>query len=220
MRSAEEANRRHFFEAYRTGEHGWAVEEPNSQVVEFLERVREAAPGGRLLDLGCGEGRHCIAAARMGFRVTGVDYEPLALERAREFARQAGTQGIGFVVADALALPFKAGSFDVFLDYGCLHHLRKADWPAYLSGLLRVLAPQGHYLLSVFSPGFPFFRGRKRKWLFAEGAYHRCFTREDVEELCGEHFAILEMQEDGGEDKGLWHVLMRRRPVAQGSCGR
>ena len=61
--SAEEANRRYFQEAYRTGEHGWAANEPSPYAVRFLKKLRRRVTGGTLLDVGCGEGRHAIAAA-------------------------------------------------------------------------------------------------------------------------------------------------------------
>ena len=52
MLSASELNRRYFREAYRTGVHGWDVEEPSPDAVKYLRRIRRTAPGGKLLDLG------------------------------------------------------------------------------------------------------------------------------------------------------------------------
>jgi len=69
MPSADEANRRYFCDALRTGDHGWAAEKPSPYAVSFLERVRETLPCGRLLDLGCGEGRglwHTLMRRRDG----------------------------------------------------------------------------------------------------------------------------------------------------------
>ena len=68
MPTAEELNRVYFRRAYRTGEHGWAAEEPSPYALRFLDQVKKAMPDARLLDLGCGEGRHAIAASEMGFR--------------------------------------------------------------------------------------------------------------------------------------------------------
>jgi SAM-dependent methyltransferase len=211
MLTAAETNHHYFHEAYSTGRHGWEVENPSPYVVDFLDRLRALVPGGRLLDLGCGEGRHSLAAARAGFRVVGVDYEPLALHRARRTARAVGLTGITFRQADALHLPFPAGSFDVVLDYGCLHHQRKSDWPAYRAGLLRVLKPRGYYVLSVFSPDFPLFHGSRRPWHLAYGSYRRYFTREDLEGLFGGEFEFLELVEQGGEGGGFWHALAKIR---------
>ena len=211
MLSAEEANRRYFRQAYRTGRHGWAVQEPSPYAVGFLKRLNRLVPGGRVLDLGCGEGRHAIAAARLGFRVTGIDYEPLALKWARRFAKAKHVKGIAFRKADVFRLPFREAAFDVVLDYGCLHHQRKRDWAAYKAAILRVLKPRGFYVLSVFSPRFPLFRGGGRCWHIAEGAYRRCFTPKEIQGLFGRDFEMLDLREERG-DHGFWHVLMRRRP--------
>jgi ubiquinone/menaquinone biosynthesis C-methylase UbiE len=163
------------------------------------------------LDLGCGEGRHAIAAAKLGFRVTAVDYEPLALRWARRFASQAGARGIVFRKADALSLPFSDAGFDIVLDCGCLHHQKKSDWPRYRAGLLRVLKPRGFYVLSVFSREFPLFHGSPRPWHIAQGAYRRSFTRGDILELFGRDFEIVELLKEKGDHPGFWHALARRR---------
>ncbi|HUW60127.1 MAG TPA: class I SAM-dependent methyltransferase [Candidatus Bathyarchaeia archaeon] len=210
MDKAERANRRYFREAYTTGVHGWGVLEPSPYAVEFLRHVRKRIPGGALLDLGCGEGRHAIAAAKLGFRVTAVDYEPRALERARKIGKKSGAPHVEFRQANALRLPFPRATFDVVLDYGCLHHQLKSDWPRYKSGLLRVLKPGGFYILSVFSPRFRMFRGAKRPWHIAQGSYRRCFTPQDLAGLFSGAFEFIAMTEQTGKDGGFHHCLMRR----------
>ena len=210
MLSAEKANRRYFRQAYRTGRHGWSVERPSRYAVGFLRWLKRRIPGGSLLDVGCGEGRHAIAAARLGFNVTAVDYEPLALKRARQFAKAGKVEGIIFRKADVLRVPFGC-SFDVVLDYGCLHHQPKRDWPAYKAAILRALKPGGFYVLSVFSSRFGLFKRGGRAWHIAQGAYRRFFTTSDIAALFGRDFDILKLTEEKGNQRGFWHVLMRRR---------
>jgi SAM-dependent methyltransferase len=209
--SAKRTNRRYFRDAYRTGRHGWEVEEPSPYAVGFLKRLRRVLPGGKLLDIGCGEGRHAIAASQLGFRVTAVDYEPLALKRARRFAMAKGARGIVFRKLNVLHLPVPRRLFDIVFDYGCLHHQRKTDWPAYRASILRILARDGFFVLSVFSPKFPLFHGGRRKWHIARGSYRRCFTRGDILRLFGREFEPLEIIEENGGRHGFWHVLFRRR---------
>ena len=211
MHTASEVNRRYFREAYRTGVHGWDVEEPSPYAIRCLRRIRRSLSNGRLLDIGCGEGRNSFAAAMLGFKVTAIDFEPLALERARRFARLKHVQGVIFRQADALHLPFPDASFDVVLDYGCLHHQRKSDWLLYRANVLRVLREQGCYILSVFSPRFRLFKGSRRPWQLACGAYRRRFTPKDITGLFGKHFDLLNLTEEKGEGGGFWHVLMKRR---------
>ena len=210
--SADKANRRYFRQAYRTGRHGWGTEDPSPYAVDFLRRLGGLVSGGRLLDVGCGEGRHAIAAAKIGFEVAAIDYEPLAIRRAKRLARKHRAKGIAFRQGNALDLPFPAGSFDVVLDYGCLHHQRKSAWTAYRANILRVLKPGGFYVLSVFSPGFRLFGGSRRPWHIAQGAYRRYFTREDVLRIFGGDFEVVEMVEETGREGGFWHALMKRAP--------
>ena len=211
MLTATQANRRYFQDAYRTGQHGWKAEDPSAYAVKFLNRLTRIIPNGRLLDLGCGEGRHAILASRLGFRVTAVDYEPLALKRARRLAKIKGAKGIVFHIANILHLPAPKTTFDVVLDYGCLHHQKKADWPAYKATVLNVLSPRSFFVLSVFSPKFPLFRGSHRNWHIAQGAYRRYLTRRDIVGLFGRELEALEMIEEDGGRHGFWHVLFRRR---------
>jgi len=212
MFSAAEANRSYFQDAYRTGIHGWEVEKPSPYAVACLRRISKIVPGGRLLDIGCGEGRHSFAARRLGFRVTAMDFEPLALTRARRFARLKKVAGVVFRRASVLRLPFPDSSFDVALDYGCLHHQRKSDWPAYKANLLRVLKPDGFYILTVFSPRFIMFRGSRRPWHVAQGAYRRRFLAGEITALFSRQFEIMDLAEDRENGGGFWHALMRRRP--------
>jgi ubiquinone/menaquinone biosynthesis C-methylase UbiE len=211
MLSAAEANRQYFRKAYCTGKHGWAVEDPSPFAAKFFARLKRIVPGGRLLDIGCGEGRHAIVASRLGFEVTAIDYEHLALKRAQRFAKEKGAKGIVFRIANVLRLPPQDTAFDIVLDYGCLHHQRKVDWPAYKASVLRVLSTNGFFILSVFSPKFPLFRGSQKNWHIAKGAYRRYFTRRDILELFGREFEVLEMIEENGGQHGFWHVLFRRR---------
>ncbi len=208
MRRAIEVNRRYFRQAYRTGIHGWETDDPSPYAVSFLRQLASEIPGAALLDLGCGEGRHACAAAKLGFRVTGVDAEPLAVAHAAVRARAAGCARIRFRRAAALKLPFVPAVFDIVLDYGCLHHQRKSDWRPYRDAVLRVLRPDGFYLLSAFTPAFRLFAGRTVPWHIADGAYRRCFTRADLHAFANDRFEFLDVREQ--VPPGFWHVLMKR----------
>ena len=63
-----------------------------AQEVDFLERILGVASGERVLDLGCGAGRHAIEFALRGYKVVGVDISPWLLRVARQRASQAGVE--------------------------------------------------------------------------------------------------------------------------------
>lgn len=115
---------------------------------ELQRVIREhgIAPG-RAIDLGCGAGANAVWLAQQGFEVVGVDFSPLAIQRARERAAQANVT-VQFHVADVLALPPLGQSFAFFFDRGCYHVLRRsAKSQAYISVVARLMPPGGRGLL-------------------------------------------------------------------------
>jgi cyclopropane fatty-acyl-phospholipid synthase-like methyltransferase len=56
--------------------------------VEFIIRELGLVPGNRILDVGCGTGRHCIPLALRGMKVTGIDHSEGMLEQARKYAER------------------------------------------------------------------------------------------------------------------------------------
>ena len=73
---------------------------------DFIEKEISFDKNQRILDVGCGTGRHAIELARRGYSVTGIDISEAMLQRAREKAMEAGVQ-VDFLQADARNLPFK-----------------------------------------------------------------------------------------------------------------
>jgi len=114
------------------------------ELVELVEEGRIAP--GRAIDLGTGTGSNAIFLAEKGFDVTGVDFAPSAIEKARENASQAGVQ-VCFVVDDLTELRHVDGSFDFLLDYGTLDDLGPRDRDLYVQNLLALAHTGSQYLL-------------------------------------------------------------------------
>jgi SAM-dependent methyltransferase len=127
--------------------------------------------GERLLDLGCGGGRHAYEAMRRGAQVTALDASEAELKDVAtlmtEMTRHddAVKDGTGAVMcADALAIPFRDGSFDRVIASEVLEHV-PGDQVA-MAELARVLRPGGSLAVTV-----PRFGPEAVNWALSE-AYH------------------------------------------------
>jgi SAM-dependent methyltransferase len=105
--------------------------------------------GQRVLDVGCGTGVVAITAARLGARVTGLDFSPELLERARENAEIAGVE-IDWREGDIEKMPFADAAFDAVLSqYG---HIFAPRPDVAVAEMLRVLKPGGTIAFSTWPP--------------------------------------------------------------------
>lgn len=116
---------------------------------------REAGcPPGRALDLGCGTGTHAIYLAHHGWRATGIDFIPQAIDTARQKARAAGVSPT-FLEGDVSRLDAHdlGQDYSLVLDFGCFHGLSDHERDRYVSGVNRAAAPDAVLLILAFQPG-------------------------------------------------------------------
>jgi SAM-dependent methyltransferase len=109
----------------------------------FLELL--PAPSRLTLDLGCGEGRLARHLAQAGHRVVAVDASPRMIDA----ARSAGGD-VDYRLADAAALPFDDGSFDLVVAFMALHDMD--DLSAVAASVRRVLFASGVFCFAVVHP--------------------------------------------------------------------
>lgn len=118
-------------------------------VGEQLCEALDLRSGEKVLDVAAGNGNASLAAARRWADVTATDYVPALLERARQRAAAEGLE-LAFREADAEALPFKDGSFDVVMSTFGVMFTPNQELAA--SELLRVCRPGGRIGLANWTP--------------------------------------------------------------------
>lgn len=128
----------------------YAVIGTTLQIVgESLTEAADVRAGERVLDVACGNGNAALAAARRFARVTAIDYVPALLDRTRA---RASAEGLDLELreADAEALPFPDGAFDVVLStFGVMF---TPDQARAARELLRVCRRGGRIALACWTP--------------------------------------------------------------------
>ena len=122
------------------------------QEIDFIVEALGLRPGERVLDIGCGPGRHTHELARRGLLVHGVDIS----QRFVDLATASAPPGATFARLDARHLPFRE-QFDaaICLCQGAFGLLATDDENmAVLSGIATALKPGGTLALSAFSSYF------------------------------------------------------------------
>lgn len=126
------------------------------QEVNFIEQEIGYDKTKRIIDIGCGTGRHSIELAKRGYSVTGIDLSESQLKCAREKAAEAGIN-IKFERIDARLLKFK-NEFDVALilcEGGFA--LMETDEMNFviLQGAAKALKPGGTFIMTTLNAFFP-----------------------------------------------------------------
>jgi SAM-dependent methyltransferase len=166
-------------------------------------------PGDRVLDLGCGGGRHAYEAARRGARVTALDLDLAELKDVRgtfgaiEHELPEGATGHA-VNGNALSLPFADGTFDRIIASEVMEHI--PDDAGAARELARVLRPGGVIAVTV-----PSWLPEQICWALSE-EYHAPFVEGGHVRIYTEAHLRAVLRGGGLRPRGAHHAHALHSP--------
>jgi ubiquinone/menaquinone biosynthesis C-methylase UbiE len=156
----------------------------------------------RALDVGCGTGDDVRWLAEAGFDAIGIDVSETALALAAE--RTPPELDVTWIHGSATALPAEDASLSLVHDHGCLHHLSRADRPAYAREVARVLTPGGAWVIrDLLGHGGPHVELDETEVdALAQGASLRIESRDVADVPHGTHQALVVVLRRSGRGRG------------------
>jgi ubiquinone/menaquinone biosynthesis C-methylase UbiE len=128
---------------------------PAENVVQYIFRNFERNGKTKVLDLGCGAGRHIVFMGKENIVPYGVDYSSEGIKYTKDILKKEGGQLSEYAenmkVASLTDIPFENDMFDGIICYGALYYLRYEDIKKAVSEMNRVLKKNGKLMLVVRS---------------------------------------------------------------------
>ena len=208
----------------KVGEDVWL--KPSEESIAMLYRWKTQG-FKKVLDIGCGKGRHALLFAKHGFEVSATDISASAIE---ETLQTLSANGVvcHIIRADMRDLPFGDGEFDAVFSYLTITHSDTAGVRKTLSEMYRVLKPGGEVFFTLNSSESPTYKSKKYRMLDKytiikmeegpeEGEPHFYADEEILHELL-EPFAIIWLNHThnlyhNGEKLDSWkyYVLAKKK---------
>ena len=139
------------------------TEERNRQETEFIAGALDLPHGATVLDLACGFGRHAIGMAKLGYQVTGVDFNPSYLENAAAAAEKAGAK-VRWMVGDMRALHMEEafdGAYSFFTSFG---YFSDRENERVIANVVQALRHSGRFLLDMANRDWILTHPQQRTW--------------------------------------------------------
>lgn len=196
------------------------------KLVSFLKRKKYK----RILDLGCGVGRHMVFLGKQGFFMAGLDISPTALRLTDKWMKKEGLKDYSLVKHDMVKLPFPDKSFDAVIGVHVIQHNKLKKIKETVNEIRRVLKVNGATFITLpstkdrkfglgkmvehntyLSPSSK--TGAER----GQATVHRFFDKDEAERLFSK-FRIISIKEEtrnlkinGKVKKGVhWIILCQK----------
>jgi SAM-dependent methyltransferase len=150
-------------------------------LLDLMADCAAVGPDDDVLDVACGPGIIACFFARRARHVTGLDFVPAMLDRARRYQQEQGVANVSWQQGSSTALPFEADDFDCVVTRFSFHHFLSPA--AALAEMERVAKPGGRIVVSDVVPS-PETQERFNFWeILRDPSHTRALTQAEFEQL-------------------------------------
>jgi 2-polyprenyl-3-methyl-5-hydroxy-6-metoxy-1,4-benzoquinol methylase len=171
---------------------------------DFIEQELDFNKSLRILDVGCGTGRHSIELTKRGYKITGIDLSKTMLQKARDKAK-AECLKIEFLKHDARNLPFNK-DFDVaiMLCEGGFP-LMETDEMNYeiLKSVTKSLNDKGKFIFTTLNGLFPLYHSVEKFMEDSSQGDNATYRRNTFDLMTFRDYNVTEFTNDSGNKKTL-----------------
>lgn len=183
--------------------------EPSKNFTNYLKLLRQKPRNYRILDLGCGTGRHLVRLARKGYDVYGIDYSSTAIEIVKNHIQKESLKAHLDKGDIFEKLPYKNNSFDSVLSIAVVYHSTLWRIRRLFSEVLRVLKPEGIFFFTTsismeysrsVNSGSCYVPIEKGTYFPMDGRErflpHHYFTKEELFEILKDDYKKIKLYND------------------------
>lgn len=194
-------------------------------VIEFADYLKQVG-SRKVLDLGCGAGRHSIYLGRQGFHVVGFDVSLSALRKLTARLKSESMKNVDIVNTEMSKLPFADETFDALVSTNVLHHTMAAGIKQTVEELHRVMSNGAEgFLMTLSEHDYKNGSGQLLEpgtYVMAEGdeqgITHHFFTRQELLSQF-DKFRIISLEEElipfEKGTRGHFHLRFRKSRTGQ-----
>jgi ubiquinone/menaquinone biosynthesis C-methylase UbiE len=181
-------------------EERYSPEEPDEVVVEFVARLKEKNKRLRVLDLGCGAGRHQLYVAEQGLEAHGIDISETGLNLTKERLKKQNLEAY-VIQCDMRMLPYIDSCFDAIISLHTIYHQKLSGIQETISEVKRLSKKESLVLVNFLSKRtYSHKKGvevEENTFMEQEGAekgvLHHFTDKEEIEHMF-EDFEIVDMR--------------------------
>jgi ubiquinone/menaquinone biosynthesis C-methylase UbiE len=187
-------------------EERYSPEEPDQVLVDFITRLKKKNKKLRVLDLGCGAGRHQLYMAEQGFEAHGIDISETGLNLTKERLKRQNLEAY-IIRCDMKMLPYVDSCFDAVVSLHTIYHQKLREIQETISEIKRLLKKESLVLVNFLS---------KRTYSHRKGVEveeNTFMEQEGAEKGVLHHFTDKEEIEHMFEDFEIVDVRLSERKV-------